>query len=143
MGRHVHVRIPIYQCPFMHIHEFYSKRDQRVYVLPWTPTYGRAKAERPARTYIPQLCEDTGCRPEDLPEAMNDREKWREGQGYPCLWHDRTMIMMIYLSIYVSWSILGIISFCEYVGYILKSQSKRRWKNENNCFSCLCVFYEP
>ena len=30
------------------------------------------------RTYIQQLCEDTGCSPEDLPEAMNDREKWRE-----------------------------------------------------------------
>ena len=47
-------------------------------VLPWTPTYGRAKAGRPARTYIQQLCEDTGCSTEDLPEAMNDREKWRE-----------------------------------------------------------------
>ena len=47
-------------------------------VLLWTPTYGRAKAGRPARTYIQQLCEDTGCSPEDLPEAMNDREEWRE-----------------------------------------------------------------
>ena len=47
-------------------------------VLLWTPTYGCAKAGRPARTYIQQLCEDTGCDPEDLPEAMNDREKWRE-----------------------------------------------------------------
>ena len=47
-------------------------------VLLWTPTYGRAKAGRPARTYIQQLCEDIGCNPEDLPEAMNDREKWRE-----------------------------------------------------------------
>ena len=37
-----------------------------------------AKARRPARTYIQQLCEDTGCCPEDLPRAMNDREKWRE-----------------------------------------------------------------
>ena len=44
-------------------------------VLTWTPTYGRAKAGRPARTYIQQLCEDTGCSPEDLPEAMNDWEK--------------------------------------------------------------------
>ena len=44
-------------------------------VLLWTPTYGRAKAGRPAWTYIQQLCEDTGCNPEDLPEAMNDREK--------------------------------------------------------------------
>ena len=42
------------------------------------PTYGCAKAGRPARTYIQQLCEDTGCNPEELPEAMNDREKWRE-----------------------------------------------------------------
>ena len=47
-------------------------------VLLWTPTYGRTKAGRPARTYIQQLCEDTGCSPEDLPEAMNDRKKWRE-----------------------------------------------------------------
>ena len=43
-------------------------------VLLWTTAYGQAKAGRPARTYIQQLCEDT----EDLPEAMNDREKWRE-----------------------------------------------------------------
>ena len=47
-------------------------------VLLWTPTYGRAKAGQPARTYIQQLCEDTGYSPDDLPEAMNDREKWRE-----------------------------------------------------------------
>ena len=47
-------------------------------VLLWTPTYGRAKVGRPARTYIQQLCEDTGCSPEDLSEAMNDREKRRE-----------------------------------------------------------------
>ena len=37
-------------------------------------------------TYIQQLCVDTGCRPEDLPEAMNDREKWRErGSGISVL----------------------------------------------------------
>ena len=47
-------------------------------VLLWTPTYGRAKAGRTARTYIQRLCEDAGCSPEDLPEAMNDREKGRE-----------------------------------------------------------------
>ena len=46
--------------------------------LLWTPAYGQAQAGRPARTYIHQLCEDTGCSPEDLPKAMNDREKWRE-----------------------------------------------------------------
>ena len=41
-----------------------------VYVLLWTPTYGRAKAGRSALTYIQQLCEDTGCSPEDLQEAI-------------------------------------------------------------------------
>ena len=28
-----------------------------------------------ARTYIQQLYEDTGCSPDDLPEAMNNWEK--------------------------------------------------------------------
>ena len=42
------------------------------------PTYGQAKAGWPARLYIQQLYEDTGCSPEDLPEVMNDKEKWRE-----------------------------------------------------------------
>ena len=28
-------------------------------------------------TYIQQLCEDMGCSPEYLPEAMNDKEQWR------------------------------------------------------------------
>ena len=27
---------------------------------------------------LEQLCDDTGCNPEDLPKAMNDREMWRE-----------------------------------------------------------------
>ena len=44
-------------------------------VLLWTPSYGRAKAGRPAQTYIRQLSEDTGCSLEDLLEAMNDREE--------------------------------------------------------------------
>ena len=57
----------------------WGSRDELISdVLLWNPTYGRAKAGRPARTYIQQLCEDTGCSPEDLPEAMNDRGKWRK-----------------------------------------------------------------
>ena len=47
-------------------------------VLLWTPAYGQSKPGRPARTYIQQLCDDTGCNPENLPEAMNDRETWGE-----------------------------------------------------------------
>ena len=54
-------------------------RDELISDVPlWTPAYGQAKAGWPARTYMQQLCEDTGCSSEDLPEAMNDREKWQE-----------------------------------------------------------------
>ena len=62
-----------------HAGHCWRSRDELISdVLLWNPTYGRTKAGRPARTYIQQLCEDTGCSPEDLPEAMNDREKWRK-----------------------------------------------------------------
>ena len=62
-----------------HAGHCWRSRDELISdVLLWTPTYGRTKAGRRARTYIQQLCEDTGCSPEDLPEAMNDREKWRK-----------------------------------------------------------------
>ena len=59
-------------------HCWRSKDELISDVLLWTPTCVRARAGRPARTYIQQLCEDTGCNPEDLPETMNDKEKWRE-----------------------------------------------------------------
>ena len=62
-----------------HAGHCWRSRDELISdVLLWTPTHGRAKAGRPARTYIQQLCEDTWWCPEDLPEAMNDWEKWRE-----------------------------------------------------------------
>ena len=62
-----------------HAGHCWRSRDELIRdVLLWTPTHGRAKAGRPAWTYIQQLCEDTGCCPEDLPRAMNDREEWQE-----------------------------------------------------------------
>ena len=62
-----------------HAGHCWRSRDELIRdVLLWIPTHGRAKAGRPAQTYIQQLCEDTGCCPEDLPRAMNDREEWRE-----------------------------------------------------------------
>ena len=62
-----------------HAGHCWRSRDELISdVLLWTPTYGRVKAGRLARTYIQQLCKDTECSPEDLPEAMNNRKKWRE-----------------------------------------------------------------
>ena len=61
-----------------HAGHCWRSRDELISdVLLWTPLHGRAKAVWPARTYIQQLCEDTGCNHEDLPEAMNDRDAWR------------------------------------------------------------------
>ena len=62
-----------------HARHCWRSKDELISdVLQWTPAYGQAKAGRLARTYIHQLCEDTGCNPEDLPKAMNDWDKWRE-----------------------------------------------------------------
>ena len=50
-----------------HAGHCWRNRDELIRdVLLWTPAYGQAKAGRPARTYIQQLCEETGCSPEAL-----------------------------------------------------------------------------
>ena len=62
-----------------HAEHCWRSRDELISdVLLWTSSHGRAKAGQLARTYIQQLCVDTGCSPEDLPEAIDDREGWRE-----------------------------------------------------------------
>ena len=63
-----------------HAGHCWRSRDELISdVLLWTPSHGRAKeAGRPARTYIQQLCADMGCSPEELLEAMDDMEGWRE-----------------------------------------------------------------
>ena len=62
-----------------HAGHCWRSRDELVSdVLLWTSSHGRAKAGRPARTYVQQLSADRGCIPEDLPEVMDDREVWRE-----------------------------------------------------------------
>ena len=73
-------------------HSWRSKDELIREVLLWTPAYGQAKAGRPARTYIQQLC-----------EVMNDREKWRErvrdirASGKTWGW----MMMMINITIWI------------------------------------------
>ena len=54
-----------------HAGHCWRSRDKLISdVLLWTPAYGR--------TSIQQQCENRWCSPEDLPEVMNDMEKWRE-----------------------------------------------------------------
>ena len=62
-----------------HVGHSWRSRDELISdVLLWTPSHRWAKAGQPARNYIQQLCVDTECNPEDLPEVMNDREGWPE-----------------------------------------------------------------
>ena len=44
-------------------------------VLLWKPTHGHQPRGRPKKTYIDQLMDDTGCRIEKVPIAMEDRER--------------------------------------------------------------------
>ena len=58
-----------------HAGHSWRSRDKLISdILLWTPSHGRAKAGRPAKTYIQQLCADTGCSLEDLPGAMDNRD---------------------------------------------------------------------
>ena len=93
-----------------HAGHCWRSRDELIRdVLLWIPTHGHAKAGRPARTYIQQLCEDTGCCPEDLPRAMNDREEWRERARdiratsaiwwWWWIWHRKNLSFLLFLVI--------------------------------------------
>ena len=68
-----------------HAGHCWGSRDELISdVLLWTSSHGWAKPGRPTWTYIQQLCADTGCSPEDLPEAMDDREVWWESVRDVC-----------------------------------------------------------
>ena len=79
----------------------WKHRDELISdILLWSPSHGRAKPGQPARTYIQQLCEDTGCSPEDQPEAINDREEWRKRirdirAGGSTRWDDEIFMLQI------------------------------------------------
>ena len=47
-------------------------------VLLWTPNHGTTKFVRPRKTYINQLCDDTGLTTEELKTAMKDRTTWKK-----------------------------------------------------------------
>ena len=72
-----------------HAGHCWKSRDELISnVLLWNPTYGRAKAGWPTRTYIQQLCEDTVCIPEDLPEAIGRNDERGSGISVIVARHD-------------------------------------------------------
>ena len=61
-----------------HAGHYWRSGDDLISDVLWTPSHGQTMVGRLAQAYIQQLCEDTRCSPEDLPESMNDWEDWRE-----------------------------------------------------------------
>ena len=55
----------------------FTSPSDRKWCAPVDPRIWTMKS-RTASSNIQQLCDDRGCNPEDLPEAMNDRETWSE-----------------------------------------------------------------
>ena len=78
----------------------WRSRDELISDVPqWIPSHGQTKAGRPARTYTQQLCADTVYSIEDLLEAMDDREEWRERVRDICA--DGATWWYIYIYIYI------------------------------------------
>ena len=65
---------------------WWSKDEFISDIFQWTPTHERGSIDRPARTYLHQLCADTGCRLEDLDDrdgwGERERERERERQSW-------------------------------------------------------------
>ena len=62
-----------------HARHYWRRGDRLISdIVLWTPLHGRAKAGRPAWTYIHQLCADTGYSLKNLPGVMDNRDGWRE-----------------------------------------------------------------
>ena len=65
-----------------HAGHCWRSRDELINdVLQWTPSHGQAKAWRPARTYIQQLCANTGCNLKYFPGLLAGPSGIRVGWG--------------------------------------------------------------
>ena len=61
-------------------------------ILLWICAHGYASVGQPARTYIHQLCTDTGCSLEDLPGMIDAKNRWWErGNSVLSVWLDEDM----------------------------------------------------
>ena len=72
----LHSHLPPISKTIQDMQDCWRSKDEHISdVLLWTPSHACAVIERPARTYLQQLCTDTGCCLEHLPEAIDNRNK--------------------------------------------------------------------
>ena len=63
-------------------HRWESRDVLIMNILSWTPTHGHISIGGPAKTYILQLCTNTGYHPEDLPRDVLCQETYYEKGGF-------------------------------------------------------------
>ena len=62
-----------------HMGHCWRNKDELISdILLWTSAHRHASIGQPRRSYIQQLCMDTGCSREDLLKAMDDENEWQE-----------------------------------------------------------------
>ena len=59
----------------MLIYIYLSKGELISDIPQWIPSHGGASDGHLARTYLQQVCTDTGCSLEDLPNVMDNRDE--------------------------------------------------------------------
>ena len=82
-----------------HAGHCWRSRDELISdVLLWTPSYGRAKARRPARTNIQQLCEDVALRTDQKRLTIGRSGERESGISVLAARHDDDCIYIYTLS---------------------------------------------
>ena len=75
--------------------------------LLWTPTHWRASVSHRARTYLNQLCADTGWSLKDLLRAMNDRDEERERES------GQSVLSVLFDDDVIAWNIWNHLIICK------------------------------
>ena len=104
-------------------HCWRSKNEHINDTLIQTPTHGYASVGQPARTYLHQLCVDTGCILEDLLGVKDDREKGRVRKicAVRMTWWWFSMYLLDILLFFLLYLFINLIFISFILLYILSS----------------------
>ena len=81
---------------FLNVPCWRSKSKHRSDVLQWIPSHWLASEGRQARTYPQQFSRDKGCSLEDLPGAIQNRDRWGESLANPFKQHETMVVLIVY-----------------------------------------------
>ena len=124
------------------VHCWRSRDELISALLPWTPKHGRAKAGRPAQTYIQQLCEDTRCTPEDVLKVMNDREGWWEKVKDMKVFQISCVVCFVYFVFYVPLQICPSYFKAMPFNLLLNPFGASVWRRFIHLFLCVFIIFK-